>query len=160
VGAPSRLRLLGRDPAAAGPGKRPIDTDARRPYGVGQGRGGDARWAPSFVGLGRANTEAWDLENGNEITTFTGESGMDSCAVAPDGPTIIACARFRVHFLQIVEADPSKLESARQRFSSCALRSKPDLQLIPEIHYKFLESVRPLRRGFFTHFCSIYTTWF
>jgi WD40 repeat protein len=48
----------------------------------------------------------WDLESGKEIATFTGESQIRSCAVAPDGRTIVAGDRLgRVHFLRLVEAD-------------------------------------------------------
>ena len=51
----------------------------------------------------------WDLESGKELATFTGESEMHSCAVAPDGQTIIAGDRSgRVHFLRLVEADETK----------------------------------------------------
>jgi len=55
----------------------------------------------------------WDLESGKEIATFTGESDlgsrMGSCAVAPDGHTIIAGDEScRVHFLRLVEADKTK----------------------------------------------------
>jgi WD40 repeat protein len=51
----------------------------------------------------------WDLESGKEIVTFTGESGMDSCAIAPDGQTIIGGDESgRVHFLRLVEADETK----------------------------------------------------
>ena len=51
----------------------------------------------------------WDLESGKELATFTGESEMHSCAVAPDGQTIIAGDRSgRVHFLRLVEADKTK----------------------------------------------------
>jgi WD40 repeat protein len=31
----------------------------------------------------------WDLESGKELATFTGESEMHSCVVAPDGQTVI-----------------------------------------------------------------------
>jgi WD40 repeat protein len=48
----------------------------------------------------------WDLESGEEIATFTAEGSMCSCAVAPDGQTIIGGdALGRVHFLRLVEAD-------------------------------------------------------
>ena len=51
----------------------------------------------------------WELESGNEIVTFTGDGGIDSCAVAPDGRTIVAGdGSGRVHFLRLVEADPTK----------------------------------------------------
>jgi WD40 repeat protein len=32
----------------------------------------------------------WDLESGKEIATFTGEAPICSCAIAPDGRTIVA----------------------------------------------------------------------
>jgi WD40 repeat protein len=55
----------------------------------------------------------WDLESGKEVATFTGESDMDSCAISPDGQTIIAGdASGRVHVLQIVEADETKPQSS------------------------------------------------
>jgi WD40 repeat protein len=48
----------------------------------------------------------WNLESGEEIATFNGESYMCSCAIAPDGQRIIAGdALGRVHFLRLVEAD-------------------------------------------------------
>jgi WD40 repeat protein len=51
----------------------------------------------------------WDLESGQEIATFTGESKMASCAIAPNGITIIAGDQSgRVHFLWLVEANPTK----------------------------------------------------
>ena len=56
----------------------------------------------------------WDLENGEEIAAFTGESGMQSCAVAPEGHTVIAGERSgRMHFLRLVEADPAKPQNQR-----------------------------------------------
>ena len=52
----------------------------------------------------------WDLESGDEIATFTGESGMHSCAVTSDGRRIVVGdALGRVHFLRLVEADETKL---------------------------------------------------
>ena len=51
----------------------------------------------------------WNLESGEEITTFIGESGMSSCAIAPDGQTIIAGeSSGRVHFLRLVEENETK----------------------------------------------------
>jgi WD40 repeat protein len=51
----------------------------------------------------------WDLETGKEIATFTGESGMKSCAIAPDGRMIVAGEiSGRVHFLCLVEANETK----------------------------------------------------
>jgi WD40 repeat protein len=53
--------------------------------------------------------QLWNLESGKEITSFTGESGIKSCAIAPDGRTINAFeALGRVHFLRLVEADETK----------------------------------------------------
>lgn len=46
----------------------------------------------------------WDLEMGKTEATFTGDSGMWCCAVAPDGVTIVAGeSSGRVHFLRFVE---------------------------------------------------------
>jgi len=51
----------------------------------------------------------WDLESGKEIATFTGEADMSQCVFTPDGRTIIAGdSSGRVHFLRLVEADPTK----------------------------------------------------
>ena len=50
-----------------------------------------------------------DLEGGEEIAAFIGENAMYSCAVTPDGRTIVARdASGRVHFLRLVEADKKK----------------------------------------------------
>jgi WD40 repeat protein len=44
----------------------------------------------------------WDLESGSIIASFMGDSSMISCAVAPDGLTIIAGdANGKVHFLRL-----------------------------------------------------------
>jgi WD40 repeat protein len=60
-------------------------------------------------GSGDKTLRLWDLERGKEIAAFTGEDRIWSCAVAPDGPTIIVGdALGRVHFLRIVEADKTK----------------------------------------------------
>jgi WD40 repeat protein len=51
----------------------------------------------------------WDLESGEEIMVFSGESHMFRCAFAPDGRTIIAGDELgRVHFLRLVEAEKTK----------------------------------------------------
>jgi WD40 repeat protein len=48
----------------------------------------------------------WDLESGEEISIFSGESKNLSCAFVPDGRTIIAGDDSgRVHFLQLIEGD-------------------------------------------------------
>jgi WD40 repeat protein len=48
----------------------------------------------------------WDLQTGKEITTFNAEGRMFSCAVAPDGRTIVAGDESgRVHFLRLVETE-------------------------------------------------------
>ncbi|MDB9492226.1 WD40 repeat domain-containing protein [Dolichospermum circinale CS-534/05] len=44
----------------------------------------------------------WDVVTGKEIATFTGESPILCCAVAPDGVTIVAGERSgRLHFLRL-----------------------------------------------------------
>ncbi|NMG58848.1 WD40 repeat domain-containing protein, partial [Geitlerinema sp. P-1104] len=44
----------------------------------------------------------WDLETGNVSATFTGDSAMCSCAITPDGVTVVAGdAGGRVHFLRL-----------------------------------------------------------
>jgi WD40 repeat protein len=46
--------------------------------------------------------KVWNLETGEEIATFSGESPFYSCAVTPDGLTIVAGdAAGRVHFLKL-----------------------------------------------------------
>jgi len=46
--------------------------------------------------------KVWDLESGLMIASFAGESFMFSCAVSPDGRTIVAGeASGRVHFLRL-----------------------------------------------------------
>jgi WD40 repeat protein len=51
----------------------------------------------------------WDPESGKEIAIFIGDGEMLSCAVAPDGRTIIAGGSSGpVHFLRLVEADETK----------------------------------------------------
>jgi WD40 repeat protein len=51
----------------------------------------------------------WDLERGKEIAAFTGESGMNSCAIAPNARTIVVGeSSDRVHFLVLIEADKTK----------------------------------------------------
>jgi WD40 repeat protein len=67
----------------------------------------------------------WDLESGKDIANFTGEDEMTSCAVAPNGQTIF-CAdpSGRVHFLRIVEADKTSIQSAIQRSNWCTAWSK------------------------------------
>jgi len=67
----------------------------------------DGRRAVS--GSGDQTLRLWDIESGKEIATFTGESDMSSCAIAPDGRTIVAGGHSgRVHFLRLVEADETK----------------------------------------------------
>jgi WD40 repeat protein len=53
--------------------------------------------------------KVWNLETGEVIASFTGESPIKCCAVAPDGVTIVAGeASGRVHFLRLegMEASP------------------------------------------------------
>jgi len=47
--------------------------------------------------------KVWDMKTGQVIASFTGESGMLSCAVAQDGVTIAAGDKLgRVHFLRLM----------------------------------------------------------
>ncbi|HUX76475.1 MAG TPA: hypothetical protein VMY40_07555 [Anaerolineae bacterium] len=47
----------------------------------------------------------WDLERGEVVATFSGDGGMNACAVAPDGVTIVAGDGLgRVHLLRLEEA--------------------------------------------------------
>lgn len=52
--------------------------------------------------------KVWDLEIGSLIAGFTGESSILSCAIAPDGLTIVAGeASGKVHFLHLEGIGPS-----------------------------------------------------
>jgi WD40 repeat protein len=52
----------------------------------------------------------WDLQSGRQIAYFTGESEMLCCTVTPNGRTMIAADESgKVHFLRLVEANPTKL---------------------------------------------------
>jgi WD40 repeat protein len=52
----------------------------------------------------------WDLKDGKEILTFTLDATVTACIAAQDNRTIIAGDNFgRMHFLQLVEADETKL---------------------------------------------------
>jgi WD40 repeat protein len=70
----------------------------------------------------------WDLKTEKaekKITTFTGEGAIMSCAVAPDGQTIIAGDNSgRVYFLRLVEADETKPSIGDAKFGSSSTRSK------------------------------------
>jgi WD40 repeat protein len=51
----------------------------------------------------------WDVESEKTITSFTGDSRMLSCAVAPNCHTVVAGdMQGQVHFLRLVEADETK----------------------------------------------------
>ncbi len=46
--------------------------------------------------------KVWDWQTGEVIATFTGEIGIECCAVAPDGISIVAGEESgRLHFLQL-----------------------------------------------------------
>jgi WD40 repeat protein len=46
--------------------------------------------------------KVWDLEAGVSLTTFSGDSSLNTCAVAPDGRTVVAGdAGGRVHILRL-----------------------------------------------------------
>ena len=50
----------------------------------------------------------WDLENGKDI--FTSDGRISSCAVLPDGRTIVAADEAsQMHFLRLIEAGETKL---------------------------------------------------
>ncbi|MDF5730647.1 MAG: WD40 repeat domain-containing protein [Rhizonema sp. PD38] len=60
----------------------------------------------------------WDLEQGDAIACFTGESRMLTCAVTPDGATIVAGEESgQVHFLRLENLD-SLGERSPLHFSS------------------------------------------
>jgi hypothetical protein len=47
-------------------------------------------------------TKVWDLESGEKIASFMGDSALKACAVAPDGVTIISGeALGRMHLLRL-----------------------------------------------------------
>jgi WD40 repeat protein len=47
----------------------------------------------------------WDMENDQEIATFTGEAPMQTCAVSSDGQTIVVIETSgQAHFLGPVES--------------------------------------------------------
>lgn len=46
--------------------------------------------------------KVWDLESGEEITTFNSEGELNACAISSDGMTIVAGGRSdRINFLQL-----------------------------------------------------------
>ncbi|MTJ40872.1 WD40 repeat domain-containing protein, partial [Dolichospermum sp. UHCC 0406] len=60
----------------------------------------DEKWVIS--GSYDNTVKVWNLETGEEIATFIGDSPFYSCAVTPDGLTIVAGdAAGRVHFLKL-----------------------------------------------------------
>ena len=51
----------------------------------------------------------WNLKDGKEILTFIADAEVAACIAAQDNRTIVAGDGFgRLHFLEIVEADPTK----------------------------------------------------
>ena len=64
----------GPDAAALGPGERPNAAHARRPYGLGQCRGGDARRPPCRLGFEDKTLRVWDLESGQTLRTLEGHT--------------------------------------------------------------------------------------
>jgi WD40 repeat protein len=52
----------------------------------------------------------WDLESGKEMAIFIADGSMTSCTFVRNGRTIVAGDELgQVHFLRLVEADPTKL---------------------------------------------------
>ena len=61
----------------------------------------DGRWAASASW--DQTLKVWDVESGQCIATFRGEGALDSCALTPNGRTIVAGERSgRIHFLRLV----------------------------------------------------------
>jgi WD40 repeat protein len=68
----------------------------------------DGRYAVS--GSRDCTLRLWDLATGQAIATFTADSGVYSCAIAPEGRTIVAGDELGgVHFLRFVEPEETKL---------------------------------------------------
>jgi WD40 repeat protein len=84
----------------------------------------------------------WDLESGKEIASFTGDYRMLSCAIVPNGPAIVAGDESgQVHFLEIVEADPTKPaigETKIQLLAQPQSTDKPDKPAMPSETGSFL----------------------
>jgi hypothetical protein len=51
----------------------------------------------------------WDLKGGKELLTFTVDGDVTTCVVAQDDRTIAGDGFGRLHFLELVEADETKL---------------------------------------------------
>ncbi len=50
--------------------------------------------------------KVWDLETGEVIGTFSGDGALMTCAISPDGKTIVAGeASGKVHFLRLEGVD-------------------------------------------------------
>ncbi len=68
----------------------------------------------AISGSGDNTLKVWNLETGEAIATFSGESGLLCCAVAPDGVTIVAGeASGRVHFLRWEGNSKFKIQSSK-----------------------------------------------
>jgi WD40 repeat protein len=111
-------RALMTNAAALEPREQPDDPHARIPLVRCQCCGGDTRRPSCRLGSSDDTLRLWDLESGNEIANFTGDSEFDTFAFTPNCRMIVAKERpGRVHILQIVEADELSLQEAIQRSS-------------------------------------------
>ena len=76
----------------------------------------------------------WDLKGGKEIATFAGDSEMTACALSLYGGIVIAGEKLgRVHFLRLVEADPTKPAPNETKIQLLAQRQldEPDKPIMP-----------------------------
>ncbi|MCP4213979.1 MAG: hypothetical protein GY765_04940 [bacterium] len=56
--------------------------------------------------------KVWDLVDGRNIATFTGDDWLFSCAVLKDGKTLVAgSASGEVHFLELEELEEKEEKS-------------------------------------------------
>ena len=118
--------LGGPNAAALGPGERPNDPHARRPYGLGQCRGGHARWPPCRLGLGDKTLRLWDLESGQTLRTLEGHTDwVNAVAVTPDGRRAVSGSEDRTLRLWDLESGQTlhTLEAIPAR--SMPWRSRP-----------------------------------
>ena len=122
---PRRVGLGGPNAATLGLGERPNDlrtlkghTDSVRAVAVTP----DGRRAVSASS--DRTLRLWDLESGKEIAAFTGESEIESCAVAPDGRTIIAGERIRPSaFPAARRSRPNKAFNRRNKNTAATSRT-------------------------------------
>ncbi|MDB6174113.1 MAG: afsR [Chthoniobacteraceae bacterium] len=80
-----------------------------------------------------ATLRVWDLESGQCLAVFNAEADFQSCAIAPDGHTIIAGdSSSRVHFLRLIES--AKNTSPEPRPLIPCRKSPPAMSTSTAIH--------------------------